>query len=65
MKLIVQSRSFGILTLLPLRQSPPDMTPLSLDQYLQLSPEEQARHDDLYRERLMDPKHRAFLAGLL
>jgi len=41
------------------------MTSLSFDQYRHLSPEERARHDDLYRERMMDPQHRAFLAGLL
>jgi hypothetical protein len=37
----------------------------SFDQYLQLSQEERARQDRLYFEELMNPQHRAFLAGLL
>jgi hypothetical protein len=41
------------------------MTSPSFDQYLRLSPEEQARQDDLYWQRLTDPEHVAFLAGLL
>jgi hypothetical protein len=40
------------------------MTSPSLDQYLRLSPEEQARQDDLYWKQLNDPQYRAFLAGL-
>jgi hypothetical protein len=31
----------------------------------QLSPEDRALRDDLYREQLTDPQHLAFLAGLL
>jgi hypothetical protein len=44
---------------------PPEVTSLSFDQYLQLSPQERARQDDLYFQQLMNPQHLAFLAGLL
>jgi hypothetical protein len=41
------------------------MTLLSFDQYLQLSPEERARQDDLYWQQLMNSQRLAFLAALL
>lgn len=49
---------------LPTFEVLPNVISPSFDQYRHLSPEERRRRDELHRQRLSDPQHLAFLAGL-